>query len=43
LDHNHKTGNFRGIICHWCNKALGHVDDSIKKLKSLIKYLRSNE
>lgn len=26
-DHDHKTGRFRGVVCHPCNIALGHVDN----------------
>lgn len=40
LDHNHKTGEFRGWLCMSCNSALGMVNDDIKILKKLIKYLQ---
>lgn len=43
LDHCHKTGAVRGILCHGCNVALGFVDHSIERLESLISYLESNE
>jgi len=39
VDHNHQTGKIRGIICNDCNVVLGRVRDSIKTLKSMIKYL----
>jgi hypothetical protein len=39
IDHDHKTKKFRGIICTWCNSAIGHAKDSVLILKSIIKYL----
>lgn len=39
LDHDHKTGEFRGWLCHDCNKALGFFKDDTKLLKSAIKYI----
>ena len=43
FDHDHKTGRFRGWICSRCNTALAMVDDNIKILKLLIKYLENNK
>jgi len=39
VDHNHATGAVRGLLCHNCNLALGHVDDNIDSLYGLIDYL----
>lgn len=39
IDHDHKTGKVRGLLCHKCNMALGWVDDDIDLLYNLIKYL----
>lgn len=41
LDHNHKTGKVRGILCENCNRALGLFKDSIKNINSALKYLDS--
>jgi len=41
LDHDHFTNKFRGILCFSCNIILGHVEDNMKKLESLISYLRA--
>jgi hypothetical protein len=39
VDHSHKTGKVRGILCFHCNTGLGHFGDSTKNLKAAIKYL----
>jgi hypothetical protein len=39
IDHNHETGEFRGILCTSCNSMLGMAKDSIEVLREAIKYL----
>lgn len=39
VDHDHKTGRFRGLLCHNCNVALGLVGESTTTLKALISYI----
>lgn len=39
IDHCHATGEFRGMLCSSCNRALGHFKDSTKLLEKAIKYL----
>ncbi len=43
VDHNHKTGKVRGLLCYKCNSALGFVNDGIQNLKNAIKYLEDAE
>lgn len=39
VDHCHKTGNIRGILCRKCNLGIGHLNDNIDILKNSIFYL----
>ena len=39
VDHNHKTGVVRGLLCGQCNKALGGFKDNIQIMKKAIIYL----
>lgn len=41
IDHNHKTGKVRGLLCHSCNFGLGHFQDSVQLLTNAIAYLES--
>lgn len=40
IDHDHKTGKIRGLLCHKCNSALGYANDNPEILKEMIKYLQ---
>ena len=40
LDHCHKTGKIRGILCSKCNYLLGVAKDDTVLLKRAIKYLK---
>jgi hypothetical protein len=39
VDHDHKTGVVRGVLCFNCNQALGNVRDDPRVLRRLIDYL----
>lgn len=41
FDHNHETGAARGWICHNCNIAIGHVKDSVDRLRKLANYIET--
>jgi hypothetical protein len=41
VDHDHKTGVVRGMLCFNCNQALGNVRDSRRVLEQLSEYLLS--
>lgn len=38
-DHDHKTMEFRGVLCRSCNSALGHLGDSIDSINKVVQYL----
>jgi len=40
IDHNHKSGENRGLLCDDCNLGLGRFKDSIRILMNAIKYIK---
>ena len=40
IDHDHKTGKVRGLLCHGCNTTLGLMKDNIDILTKAIEYLK---
>ena len=40
IDHNHKNGKIRGLLCRNCNFGIGFMEDSIKLLEKAIRYLK---
>lgn len=43
VDHCHKTGKIRALLCQHCNTALGMVNDDPDILISLISYLKEHQ
>jgi Recombination endonuclease VII len=42
VDHNHNTGKTRGLLCHYCNTALGSFKEDITLLNKAIEYLKNH-
>lgn len=43
IDHNHETGEVRGLLCHNCNVGIGKFNDSIELLNNAIVYLNGSK
>ena len=43
VDHCHKTGKVRGLLCTNCNLALGHCKDDPQILLNLIEFLKQEK
>lgn len=42
VDHDHKTGRVRGLLCSNCNQALGLLKESPERIRLLVKYIEKH-
>ncbi len=40
VDHDHNTGQLRGLLCDNCNRGIGHLKESPQIMNAAITYLR---
>jgi hypothetical protein len=43
VDHCHKTGIVRGLLCRNCNLALGYLKDDTNRIESAMQYLSESQ
>jgi ssDNA-binding Zn-finger/Zn-ribbon topoisomerase 1 len=41
IDHDHASGEIRGVLCSQCNLALGQLEDDPARIEGLLTYLRN--
>lgn len=39
VDHDHKTGEIRGLLCKACNVGLGNFNESVEILEKAVQYV----
>lgn len=43
VDHDHKTGKVRALLCSRCNVRLGHIEQDTPPLEKYLKYIRKHK
>jgi len=43
VDHDHRTGEIRGLLCHRCNTALGLTNEDTSILSKMIHYINAGD
>ncbi len=43
IDHDHKTGKVRGLLCCRCNWILGSAEDDVNLLREAVAYLEKHQ
>lgn len=42
IDHNHKTGKIRGLLCSRCNMFLGQLEADEKLTRKILDYIKND-
>lgn len=42
VDHSHKTGKIRELLCHNCNSSLGQLKENVNTLRRMIEYIEKH-
>ncbi len=43
IDHDHQTGEVRGVLCCSCNAAIGYFKDNIEIMQKATEYLQASQ
>lgn len=43
VDHNHKTGEVRALLCSKCNCALGQLNEDPELIQALLVYIKAHQ
>lgn len=43
VDHDHKTGKVRGLLCNICNRTMGYIGENLGILEEMILYLNKHK
>ena len=43
VDHDHKAGHIRGVLCSKCNRGIGMLNEDLKILTNAIHYLEASQ
>ena len=43
VDHCHKTGQIRGLLCFHCNRGIGHFKDEVIILENAANYIKKSK
>jgi Recombination endonuclease VII len=41
IDHNHKTGFIRGLLCRRCNTGIGCFQDDVHRMLAAVEYVKT--
>lgn len=41
VDHNHRTGKIRGLLCFACNSLIGRIEKNPLLIPTMMKYIRT--
>jgi hypothetical protein len=40
IDHDHRTGKIRGLLCNACNAGIGFFEEDVARFAEAVRYLR---